>query len=128
MKLNTNKTFMKRSRTKIRNQNNKDWSLNTNNKDGQTVIFTRKERNKEKIKTRQRQTELPTSTSTISNGRGHCDASNDKMIEQFWMSRGAAYVTSAARTSRWCTCTPPSLFFCFYFLFSQIQNFSELTW
>jgi hypothetical protein len=39
MKLKTNKTFSKVQRKKIRNQNNKDWNLNTNNKKDQTVIF-----------------------------------------------------------------------------------------
>jgi hypothetical protein len=35
MKLKTNKTSIKRLRTKIKNQKNKDWSWNTNNKEGQ---------------------------------------------------------------------------------------------
>jgi hypothetical protein len=46
MKLKTNKTSIKRPRTKIRNQNNKGWSWNTNNKKGQAVIFKGEEREK----------------------------------------------------------------------------------
>jgi hypothetical protein len=39
MKLKINKTSTKRSRQKIRNKKNKDWSWNTTNQEGQTVIF-----------------------------------------------------------------------------------------
>jgi len=44
MKLKINKFFMKEPRIKIRNQKNKDWSWNTNNKEDQTIIFKREER------------------------------------------------------------------------------------
>jgi hypothetical protein len=43
IKLKTNKTSIRGSRKKIQNQKNKDWSSNTNNKEGQTIIFKRKE-------------------------------------------------------------------------------------
>jgi hypothetical protein len=43
MKLKTIKTSIRGSRKKIQNQKNKDWSSNTNNKEGQTIIFKRKE-------------------------------------------------------------------------------------
>jgi hypothetical protein len=39
MELKTNKISIKKSRTKIKNQNNKDWSWNTNNKEDQTIFF-----------------------------------------------------------------------------------------
>jgi hypothetical protein len=39
MKLKTNKTSTKGSRTKIRNKKNKDWSRNINNKDSQAIIL-----------------------------------------------------------------------------------------
>jgi len=39
MKLKLNITFIEGARTKIRNQKNKDLSVNTNNKDGQAIIF-----------------------------------------------------------------------------------------
>jgi hypothetical protein len=39
MKLKTNKTFTKEPIPKIKNQNNKNWSWNVNNQEGQTTIF-----------------------------------------------------------------------------------------
>jgi hypothetical protein len=48
MQLKTNKIFIKRPRPKIKNQKNKNWSWNTNNQEGQTVIFRGKERRMEK--------------------------------------------------------------------------------
>jgi hypothetical protein len=44
MKLKTNKTSIKRPRTKIKNQNNKDWNWNNNNKKDQAIIFKGGER------------------------------------------------------------------------------------
>jgi hypothetical protein len=50
MKLKTNKTCIKGPTIKIKNQKNKDWSWNTNNKEDQTIIFGRKgEKKREKI-------------------------------------------------------------------------------
>jgi len=50
MKLKTNKTCIKGPTIKIKNQKNKDWSWNTNNKEDQTIIFGRKgEKRREKI-------------------------------------------------------------------------------
>jgi len=46
MRLKTNKTFIKDSKIKIKNQMNKNWSWNTNNKKGQTIIFEGEERKK----------------------------------------------------------------------------------
>jgi len=43
MKLITNKTSIKRSRTKTRNQKRKDRSRNTNNKEDQ-IVFSKEER------------------------------------------------------------------------------------
>jgi hypothetical protein len=40
LKLKTNKTSINGLKTKMRNQKNKDWSRNTNNKEGQAVIFS----------------------------------------------------------------------------------------
>ena len=42
MKLETNKTSIKGPTIKIKNKNNKYWSLNTNNKDDQIIIFGRR--------------------------------------------------------------------------------------
>ena len=39
MKLKTNKTFIKASKQKLRNEKNKNWSWNTNNQEGQAIIF-----------------------------------------------------------------------------------------
>jgi hypothetical protein len=49
MKLKTNKTFTKGSRTKIRNQKNKDWNRNINNKDSQTIILEGWERKRKGV-------------------------------------------------------------------------------
>jgi hypothetical protein len=46
MKFKINKTFTKGSRTKIKNQKNKDWNWNTNNKVDRAVLFRREERKK----------------------------------------------------------------------------------
>jgi hypothetical protein len=51
MKLITNKTSIKRSRTKTRNQKRKDRSRNTNNKEDQ-IVFSKEERKNLKKKQR----------------------------------------------------------------------------
>jgi hypothetical protein len=40
LKLKTNKTSINGLKTKMRNQKNKDWSRNTNNKEGQALKIT----------------------------------------------------------------------------------------
>jgi hypothetical protein len=42
--LKTNQTFIKGSRTKIKNQKNNDWHWNTKNKEDKRVFFRVKER------------------------------------------------------------------------------------
>jgi len=39
MKLKINKTYIKESRTKIKNQNIKDWGWNTSNKENKAILF-----------------------------------------------------------------------------------------
>jgi hypothetical protein len=72
MKLKTNKTFTKEPIPKIKNQNNKNWSWNVNNQEGQTTIFEGREGKKKFVVTKsnhQRRHVTPT-------GRVHGDASN----------------------------------------------------
>jgi hypothetical protein len=72
MKLKTNKTFTKEPIPKIKNQNNKNWSWNVNNQEGQTTIFGGREGKFFFVVTKsnhQRRHVTPT-------GRVHGDASN----------------------------------------------------
>jgi hypothetical protein len=87
-----NKTFTKRWRTRIRNQKNKDWSWNTNNKEDQIVNFKGEERKEDK-------------KSLINNksphhhwyaapiGKERGDASNDMVEGHFWLTRGVIRAT-----------------------------------
>ena len=84
MKLKTNKTSTKGSRTKIRNKKNKDWSRNINNKDSQAIILEGWERKRKGV--HQWQIKPPTPTCATLHERKHGDTSYDmwKGIFGYW--------------------------------------------
>jgi hypothetical protein len=79
MKLKTNKTFIKWTIPKFKNQKNKDWNWNTNNQEGRAVIFRRKEREKKNKKkfTNDKSNYYRSDTRIAPIGRGHVDTYND---------------------------------------------------
>jgi len=95
MKLKINVTFIEGARIKIRNQKNKDWSVNTNNKDGQAIIFWGGER-KEGKKIHWRQTRPPSKICISPIERGHDDVSKDMTKRYFWTLGGVTRVTQSA--------------------------------
>jgi len=74
MKLITNKTSIKRSRTKIRNQKSKARSTNTNNKEDQ-IVFSKEEREKKQTKVHRLQTRPLPPTRVTPPGREYSNIS-----------------------------------------------------
>jgi hypothetical protein len=91
MKLKINKNYIKESGTKGKNQNNKEWNWNDNNKEGQAVIFKLGQR-KKKVYGQQTRISLPTLVPPLKRKRN--DTSNNiikKYIFFFLLYRETLY-------------------------------------
>jgi hypothetical protein len=99
MKLKINKNYIKESGTKGKNQNNKEWNWNDNNKEGQAVIFKLGQR-KKKVYGQQTRISLPTLVPPLKRKRN--DTSNNiikKYIFFFLLYRETLY--TPLRWHRW---------------------------
>jgi hypothetical protein len=74
-KIKTNKTFIKRVKKKIKNQKNKNWIWNANNKERKVVILRWGERKKKKKKPHQQQINHPALICATLKERGSGDTS-----------------------------------------------------
>ena len=91
MKLKINKTSTKRPRLKMRIQKNRDWSWNTNNQEGKTMIFGERERKQGGKKYHQQQTEPSPDTRIEPTWRGYYNASKDMTKGYFWRPKGTTH-------------------------------------
>jgi hypothetical protein len=90
------KTSIKRSKPKLRNQKNRDWSWNINNQDGQTIIFKGEEREKQKWKCLLVIIRTTIGDTCHNKRKMTHDTFNDTVERYFWMLGGATRAPGCA--------------------------------
>jgi hypothetical protein len=115
-KLKTNRTSTKKTNKKTRNKKIKDLSWNTNNKEGQVVMFGEGKRKKKRKKAHLRQTKPPPPTCIAPTGKWHKDASNNMMEGYFWIPRLMSFKVRGCLQHAFECWTRTWFFFCFVYI------------
>jgi len=121
LKVKTNKTYIKGSKTKHRNQKNNDWSWNTTNKDIQIIMF----RGGGEKKSHQ-WTTAPTLVTP--HGRGHDVASNNTIERYLWILEAPHLVFKVLRHLTHGACYARPTTFHFFFIFFSLLKVLISPW